>query len=58
MLSNSPLLNTVALAVFIALCLTQPRLAVAAFALWLAWVVVRLLTLAVRRLRVRNWLSH
>jgi hypothetical protein len=58
MLSNSPLLNTVALAVFIALCLTQPRLAVVAFASWLAWVVVRLLTLALRRLRIRQRLSH
>jgi hypothetical protein len=58
MLSNSPLLNTVALAVLIALCLTQPRLAVVAFGLWLAWVVVRLLMLVVRRFRVRHWLSH
>jgi hypothetical protein len=58
MLSNSPVLNTVALAVWIALCLTQPRLAVVAFGLWLAWVVVRLLVLALRRFRVRYWLSH
>ena len=58
MLSNSPLLNTVALAVFIALCLTQPRLAVVAFTAWLAWVVVRVLMLGLRRLRVRHRLSH
>jgi hypothetical protein len=58
MLSNSPVLNIVGLAVFIALCLTQPRLAVVAFGLWLAWVVVRLLTLVLRRFRVRHWLSH
>jgi hypothetical protein len=58
MLSNSPLLNTVALAVFIALCLTQPRLAVVAFASWLAWVVVRVLLLALRRLRVLYRPSH
>ena len=58
MLSNNPLLNTAALALFVALCLTQPRLAVAALAAWLAWVVVRLLMAALRRLRGWHRLSH
>jgi hypothetical protein len=51
MLSDNPLLNTLAVVVFVTLCLTRPLLAVVALALWLSWVLLRLLAYLLRKLR-------